>query len=66
MAEVLGQPKNEEEIIDILSGHLCRCTGYHGITAAFRELTQGLTQQGNANHEGNMKIPGKDELHGSR
>ena len=40
MAEVLGQPKEEEEIIDILSGHLCRCTGYHGITAAFRELTK--------------------------
>src|SRR5438270_8167661 len=40
MAEVLGQPKEEEEIIDILSGHLCRCTGYHGITAAFRELAQ--------------------------
>jgi aerobic-type carbon monoxide dehydrogenase small subunit (CoxS/CutS family) len=37
---VLGQPKEEEEIIDILSGHLCRCTGYHGITAAFRELAQ--------------------------
>ena len=42
MAEVLGQSKNEEEIIDILGGHLCRCTGYHGITAALRELTKDM------------------------
>lgn len=39
MAEVMGRKKREEEIIDILSGHLCRCTGYHGILAALRELT---------------------------
>lgn len=39
MAEILGRSRNEEEIIDVLSGHLCRCTGYHGIKAALEELT---------------------------
>lgn len=38
MAEIVGRSVKEEDIIDILSGHLCRCTGYHGITAALREL----------------------------
>ena len=39
MAEVVGRKKKEEEIVDVLSGHLCRCTGYHGIMAALGELT---------------------------
>jgi aerobic-type carbon monoxide dehydrogenase small subunit (CoxS/CutS family) len=39
MAEVVGCKKKEEEIVDVLSGHLCRCTGYHGIMSALRELT---------------------------
>ncbi len=39
MAEVVGRKKKEEEIVDVLSGHLCRCTGYHGIMSALRELT---------------------------
>jgi aerobic-type carbon monoxide dehydrogenase small subunit (CoxS/CutS family) len=39
MAEVVGRKKKEEEIIDLLSGHLCRCTGYHGIMSALQELT---------------------------
>ena len=39
MAEVVGRKKKEEEIVDVLSGHLCRCTGYHGILSALRELT---------------------------
>lgn len=40
MAEVVGRSKAEEEIVDLLSGHLCRCTGYHGIKAALHELAQ--------------------------
>ncbi len=51
MAEIVGCNKEEEDIIDVLSGHLCRCTGYHGITAAFRELAQ-VTQLEAEKHEG--------------
>ena len=40
MAEVVGKHRSEEEIIDLLSGHLCRCTGYVGIKEALDELTQ--------------------------
>jgi 2-furoyl-CoA dehydrogenase 2Fe-2S iron sulfur subunit len=29
----------EAEIIEVLSGHLCRCTGYAGIVAAIKEAT---------------------------
>jgi 2-furoyl-CoA dehydrogenase 2Fe-2S iron sulfur subunit len=29
---------NEARIRDVLSGHLCRCTGYHGIVAAALEI----------------------------
>ncbi len=39
IAEVVGQSRSEEEIIDLLSGHLCRCTGYTGIKDAMSELT---------------------------
>ena len=39
MAEVVGRKKKDKEIVDVLSGHLCRCTGYHGILSALRELT---------------------------
>jgi carbon-monoxide dehydrogenase small subunit/2-furoyl-CoA dehydrogenase 2Fe-2S iron sulfur subunit len=39
MAEVVGQEKKEEEIDDLLSGHLCRCTGYLGIKAALHDIT---------------------------
>ena len=31
----------EAEIIEVLSGHLCRCTGYAGIVAAVKEATSG-------------------------
>jgi len=40
IAEVLGQEKEEEEINDLLSGHLCRCTGYLGIKAALRDIAK--------------------------
>jgi 2-furoyl-CoA dehydrogenase 2Fe-2S iron sulfur subunit len=30
---------SEAEIIDVLSGHLCRCTGYAGIVSAVLEAT---------------------------
>ena len=29
------------EIRDVLSGHLCRCTGYAGIVAAIEEAARG-------------------------
>ena len=31
----------EAEVIDVLSGHLCRCTGYAGIVAAVLEAADG-------------------------
>jgi aerobic-type carbon monoxide dehydrogenase small subunit (CoxS/CutS family) len=40
MAEVQGHERSEEEIDELLSGHLCRCTGYLGIKAALQEITQ--------------------------
>jgi aerobic carbon-monoxide dehydrogenase small subunit len=39
-AEVVGKSRSEEQIVDLLSGHLCRCTGYTGIKDAMSELTQ--------------------------
>jgi aerobic carbon-monoxide dehydrogenase small subunit len=39
IAEIIGRTKSDEEILDVLSGHLCRCTGYIGIKEAMRELT---------------------------
>ena len=31
---------SEVEIRDVLSGHLCRCTGYAGIVAALKDVTK--------------------------
>ena len=31
---------SEAEIRDVLSGHLCRCTGYAGIIAAVKDVTK--------------------------
>ncbi len=31
----------EEELRDVLSGHICRCTGYAGIMAALKEAAVG-------------------------
>ena len=31
---------SEAEIRDVLSGHLCRCTGYAGIVAAVKDVTK--------------------------
>jgi 2-furoyl-CoA dehydrogenase 2Fe-2S iron sulfur subunit len=31
---------SEAEIVDVLSGHLCRCTGYAGIVSAVLEATR--------------------------
>lgn len=33
---------SEAEIREVLSGHLCRCTGYAGIVAAVKEATGGI------------------------
>ncbi|HXF88663.1 MAG TPA: (2Fe-2S)-binding protein [Xanthobacteraceae bacterium] len=33
---------SEAEIREVLSGHLCRCTGYAGIVAAIKEATGGI------------------------
>jgi 2-furoyl-CoA dehydrogenase 2Fe-2S iron sulfur subunit len=32
---------SEAEVVDVLSGHLCRCTGYAGIVAAVLEAADG-------------------------
>ena len=32
---------SEAEIREVLSGHLCRCTGYAGIVAAMKEVAGG-------------------------
>ena len=32
---------SESEVVDVLSGHLCRCTGYAGIVAAVLEAAGG-------------------------
>jgi 2-furoyl-CoA dehydrogenase 2Fe-2S iron sulfur subunit len=32
---------SEAEIRDVLSGHLCRCTGYAGIVAAIKQVAKG-------------------------
>jgi carbon-monoxide dehydrogenase small subunit/2-furoyl-CoA dehydrogenase 2Fe-2S iron sulfur subunit len=42
VADILGSGKEEEEIVDVLSGHLCRCTGYVGLKEALRELAQTM------------------------
>ena len=36
----------EAEVIDVLSGHLCRCTGYAGIVAAVLEAAGGGLPRG--------------------
>jgi aerobic-type carbon monoxide dehydrogenase small subunit (CoxS/CutS family) len=33
-----GKPPSREEIVDLLSGHLCRCTGYAPIVDAIAEV----------------------------
>jgi aerobic-type carbon monoxide dehydrogenase small subunit (CoxS/CutS family) len=33
-----GAPPSREEIVDMLSGHLCRCTGYTAIVDAIAEV----------------------------
>ena len=35
---------SEAEIVDVLSGHLCRCTGYAGIVSAVLEATSRQTK----------------------
>jgi aerobic-type carbon monoxide dehydrogenase small subunit (CoxS/CutS family) len=45
MAEVLGHETSAEEIDAILSGHLCRCTGYLGIKAALREIARAAASE---------------------
>ena len=42
LTELLSEKKNptEAEVRDALSGHLCRCTGYHNIVAAALEAAK--------------------------
>ena len=40
-----GEP-SREEIVDMLSGHLCRCTGYAPIVAAIEDARDTLTSAG--------------------
>lgn len=38
LLDTLSSP-SEDEIREALSGNICRCTGYHGIVEAVKELT---------------------------
>ncbi len=42
-----GEP-GETEIREMLSGHLCRCTGYSGMVRAVLEIVQELREKQNA------------------
>ena len=35
---------SEAEVVDVLSGHLCRCTGYAGIVSAVLEAAASRAQ----------------------
>jgi len=37
-------PPSREEIVDMLSGHLCRCTGYAPIVAAIEDARDALSR----------------------
>ena len=39
-----GAP-SEAEVRDMLSGHICRCTGYAGIVAAIMDAAQHLRRE---------------------
>jgi 2-furoyl-CoA dehydrogenase 2Fe-2S iron sulfur subunit len=39
-----------EQIRDVLSGHLCRCTGYAGIVAAVEEVSSSHALAGEGDH----------------
>ena len=58
MAEVLGQHKSDEELAELLSGHLCRCTGYLSIKAACHQLTAARRETGGARHAARGPDPG--------
>jgi aerobic carbon-monoxide dehydrogenase small subunit len=40
LASLTGEGKSptEQDLIDAMSGHICRCTGYQGIRRAIRQL----------------------------
>jgi carbon-monoxide dehydrogenase small subunit len=38
-----GRCYSDEELRKLLSGHLCRCTGYENIFRAVRKITAGKT-----------------------
>ena len=35
----------DEEILDVLGGHLCRCTGYQNIVASVRDAARALREE---------------------
>ena len=43
--EVLGKDLSQDEVVEVLSGHLCRCTGYVGIIEALTELTKPTKEE---------------------
>lgn len=45
-AEILDRGLADDAITDVLSGHLCRCTGYVGIRQALEELTVAEGRRG--------------------
>ena len=41
---------SDEQIRDVLSGNLCRCTGYHNIVVAIRKAAQKMREEEGGEH----------------
>ena len=49
LGRIEGRAPAEQEVRDMLSGHLCRCTGYAPIVAAVMEVAQARFERRNDN-----------------
>ncbi|MBM3607464.1 MAG: (2Fe-2S)-binding protein [Alphaproteobacteria bacterium] len=41
---------SDQDIIDVLAGHLCRCTGYANITSAMRDVLDQIKSNAGGDH----------------
>jgi len=46
LAAMIAEGADEEQMLDAVSGHLCRCTGYQGIRRAAKRLARGGDEKG--------------------